>query len=128
MLVLLELESFLRRYLPLVFWQVIFVTDQINLAVLGALGTDFFQPLGQLVEGATLTERVAKHNSVGASVENLSDGAERLLADCVPNLEAEDLLFDADHVCAEFDTNCDVVFFFKLVVSQTLQQAALSNC
>ena len=57
------------------------------------------------------------------SVEDLSDGLERLLASRVPYLQLKGDTLHADEEGAEFDTHCDLMILSKLIMTHPVHQA-----
>lgn len=54
---------------------------------------------------------------MGATVEDLGDRAEGLLAGRVPDLQLEDLVLHADQVGAELHPHSHIVIFLELVLN-----------
>ena len=54
---------------------------------------------------------------MSAAVEYLCDGAEALLASCVPYLQLEDLVLHADQVRAEFYADRHIMILLEFVLN-----------
>ncbi len=88
---------------------------------------DFLQPVLHIGEGLLPGNVVAQEHAVGASVEDPSDRAERLLAGRVPDLQLHDLAVQLDYEGPELDADRHLVLQLELVVHHAGQQARLTN-
>ena len=61
------------------------------------------------------------------SVEDFSDGAERLLSCSVPNLQLHVCVFDLDATGAEIDANCDVMLRVEHIFGESRQNTRLAH-
>lgn len=63
---------------------------------------------------------------MSASVKDLRNGLESILASGVPNLQFEDLFFAFDQERAKFDAYCNIMVILKIIFDKPIQNARLS--
>lgn len=123
----LEFKGFFRGYLALHRVQIRLVTNEEYLHIGWARVLDLFQPVDQAFERVSAAHRVSKNCGMGSSVEDLSDTAERFLSSCVPDLQLQYLILDANQVWTELDPHCDIMVFLEFILDQALQYTWFSD-
>lgn len=105
--------SLLARDLPLFLTQIALVSDEDDGDVGFCCGAELVEPLLHVREGIASRDVVDQERARGAAKVRFGDGAERLLAGCVPDLELDLFVVVGgvawDYAGAEFDTDGDVV-------------------
>lgn len=103
----------LARDLPLLLAQITLVPDEDDGDVWLSGGTELVEPLLHVGEGVASRDVVDEQRAGGAAKVRLGDGAERLLAGRVPDLELDLFVVVVwvarDDARAEFDADGDVV-------------------
>ena len=87
------------------------------------------QPLGlDVFETLAASDVEDKEDATGVAVEAARDGAEALLACCIPDLQLDiRLLFDDHAEVSELDTDRYTVLLCKGLISQSLQDTCLAD-
>eukprot|EP00355_Strombidium_rassoulzadegani_P010082 CAMPEP_0168618664 /NCGR_PEP_ID=MMETSP0449_2-20121227/6189_1 /TAXON_ID=1082188 /ORGANISM="Strombidium rassoulzadegani, Strain ras09" /LENGTH=161 /DNA_ID=CAMNT_0008659547 /DNA_START=281 /DNA_END=766 /DNA_ORIENTATION=- len=122
----LEVLHAVLSHLPLLL-QVLLVAHEEDDDVGFALGHDLLVPRIEALEGLQPRDVVGQEDAVGATVEDLGDALELLLAGRVPNLELEDPLFELDEQRAELDAYSDLVIRHEFIICESVKQAGLSH-
>merc|ERR1740138_246150 len=118
--------ALLRRNLPLLL-VITFVPDKDFTGAVGSVLVDLLNPTIDVVEGLPIASIVNHDDAVRPAVVGGGDRAEALLPGCVPDLELDRLTVDWQGAESEVDTDGGDVRFRELVVSETKEQATLSN-
>lgn len=61
------------------------------------------------------------------AVEYLSDGAEALLASCVPYLQLQNLVLHADQVGAKLDADRHIMILLEFILYESLEDTRFSD-
>lgn len=126
-ILLFEFKCLFKSDLSLSGAQIRLIADEEDLHVGGAGVADLLQPLGEALEAVPPAHRVRQDGGMRAPIEDLGDGAERLLACGVPDLQLEYLVLDTDEVGAKLHSHRHVMVLLELVLHQALQHARLAD-
>jgi len=85
------------------------------------------QPPREVVERVTAGDVVDEQRARGAAIEATGDGAERLLAGCVPDLKLDGVAVDRVEAGAELDADGEVVQGLEALVGELQEQARLAD-
>mmetsp|Transcript_129271 Transcript_129271/g.335187 ORF Transcript_129271/g.335187 Transcript_129271/m.335187 type:complete len:243 (+) Transcript_129271:468-1196(+) len=103
------------------------VTDEhdghVSVRILACL----LKPTCKMAEGVAPGDVVHQKRSAGSAVVGASDGAERLLTSCVPNLELYLLVLNSHEARPKLHTNRKVMVGAEALIGELQKQAGLAN-
>jgi len=123
-----EFAGFTETYLSLFLFAVALVAYDYFGHRLGMAVVDLFDPVGEIVEGPSFSNRVDKDDSSCSFIIRLSYSFEALLACSVPDLHFDVESIDWQDFYFEVYTNSGDVVEFELIVDETEKDVGFSDC